>query len=294
MASHPIAHAADPGAPWREQEITANGVRFHTLQAGAAEAPLVLLLHGFPEYSYSWRFQLTGLADRYHLVAPDLRGYHLSEKPAKGYDLATLTADVRELIFALGARQADVVGHDWGGAIAWVTAIREPEVVRRLVIINAPHPAAMLRELRNPRQALRSAYIGFFQLRGLTERVMRRDDYALLRGALRNADTAHAWLTEADIDLYVAALARPGVLTAALEYYRQLPHDFSALSPLRVINSPTLVLWGELDPYLGVNLLDGLDAWAPDLRIQRFPTAGHWLNQQEPERVNAALAAFLG
>ncbi len=294
MASSSLAHVPETGAAWTERYVTANGVRFHTLQAGADDAPLVLLLHGFPEYAYSWRFQLAGLADRYHVVAPDLRGYNLSDKPASGYDVATLAADVRELVYALGARQATVVGHDWGGGVAWATAIREPEVVKRLVIINAPHPAAMLRELRNPRQMLRSSYMGFFQIPGLAERVIRRNDYAVIRRMFRNADSAHAWLSDDDIDRYVAAIARPGALSAALEYYRQLPHDRLALSPMRVVTAPTLVLWGELDPFLGPHLLDGLDAWAPDLTIQRFPTAGHWLNQQEPERVNAAIAAFHG
>src|SRR5262249_303276 len=152
------------------------GVQLHLVQAGPADGPLVLLLHGFPEYSYSWRFQLTALADRYRVVAPDLRGYNLSDKPRPGYDLTPLLTDVREPIFTLGARQADVVGHDWGGAIAWATGIRAPEVVRRLIVLNAPHPALMLRKLRHPQQLLRSSYIGFFQLRGIAERALYRND----------------------------------------------------------------------------------------------------------------------
>ncbi|MGH2517888.1 MAG: alpha/beta fold hydrolase [Ktedonobacterales bacterium] len=268
-----------------------NGTRLHYVAAGAG--PLVLLLHGFPEFWYSWRHQLPALAERFRVVAPDLRGYNLSEKPVNGYDIATLCEDLRGLIAALGERQADVVGHDWGGALAWMTAIRAPDYVRRLVVLNAPHPALMLRELRRPGQALRSAYIGLFQLRGIVERQLERDDYASVRRTFRAADRGHAWLTDEDIVRYVGAVARPGALAAALEYYRQLPHDWNALSPLRVITAPTLVLWGELDPYLGVGLLAGLDRWARNVTIQRFPTAGHWLNQQEPERVNAALLAFL-
>jgi epoxide hydrolase 4 len=254
----------------------------------------VLFLHGFPEFSYSWRSQLTALADRYRVVAPDLRGYNLSDKPRRGYDVATLASDVRELIFALGAPQADVVGHDWGGNIAWAMGIREPEVVRRLIILNAPHPALMLRKLRHPHQLVRSSYIGFFQLRGVAERAIYRDDYAHIRRTFRAADRARAWLADADIQRYVDAIARPGALTAALAYYRQLPHALSQLSPMRVITAPTLVLWGEQDPYLGRELLDGLDDWVNDLRVRRFPAAGHWLNQQEPARVNDALRGFLG
>src|SRR5579872_2956633 len=285
MSASSEAFAVPEGC--EEGYAEANGTRLHYVAAGAG--PLVLLLHGFPEFWYSWRFQLPALARRFRVVAPDLRGYNLSDKPASGYDIATLSADVRGLIEALGERQADVVGHDWGGALAWVTAIRAPDVVRRLVVLNAPHPAAMRRELRNPRQAWRSAYMGFFQMRGLAERAMERDDYAMVRRTLRAADHGRAWLTDEDIARYVAAITRPGALAAALEYYRQLPRDWNALSPLRVITAPTLVLWGELDPYLDVGLLDGLDRWVRELTVRRFPTAGHWLNQQEPERVNAAL-----
>jgi epoxide hydrolase 4 len=279
--------------PWTDQFVRANGISLHTLQAGPADAPLVLLLHGFPEFSYSWRYQLTGLSDRYHLVAPDLRGYNLSDKPRHGYDIATLCNDVRGLIEAFGQRQATIVGHDWGGAIAWAFAIRDPDYTRRLAILNAPHPAAMLHELRRPHQIIRSSYIAFFQLRGLPERAIARDDYAIIRRTFRSADRGRAWLSDADIQRYVDAISRPGALSAALEYYRQLPHDFQHISPTRVITAPTLVLWGELDPYLGPELVDDLDLWVRDLQIHRFPTAGHWLNQQEPERVNAALRAFL-
>jgi pimeloyl-ACP methyl ester carboxylesterase len=140
---------------------------------------------------------------------------------------------------------------------------------------------------------LRSSYIAFFQLRGIAEDRIARDDYALIRRTLRADDRARAWLSDDDIQRYVDAIARPGALRCALEYYRQLVRRGpSVLGPMRVIEAPTLVLWGELDPYLGLGFLDGLDRFVRDLRIERFPTAGHWLNQQEPARVNAALAAF--
>src|SRR5262249_29327738 len=122
----------------------------------------------------------------------------------------------------------------------------------------------------------------------------RRNDYAMVRRTFRAADRARSWLSDLDIQRYVDAIARPGALSAALAYYRQLWRAMPQLSPMRVITAPTLVLWGELDPYLGPELADGLDPWVADLRIQRFPTAGHWLNQQEPARVNEALQAFLG
>ncbi len=278
-----------------EGYLDTNGVRLHYVASG--EGPLVLLLHGFPEFWYSWRFQLGPLAHSgapRRVVALDLRGYNLSDKPAGGYDMATLADDLRGAVLALGEREADVVGHDWGGILAWALAIRSPDVVRRLAVVNAPHPGTFRRELLRPRQMLRSSYIAFFQLRGLAERRIARDDYVMVRRTLRAADRERAWLANDDIQRYVEAIARPGALTAALEYYRALrAPGLGVLGPMRVIRAPTLALWGELDPYLGLGFLDGLDRWAPELRIERFSTAGHWLNQQEPTMVNAALAAFL-
>jgi pimeloyl-ACP methyl ester carboxylesterase len=291
--------ASQPGTDvaqqvWTERYVSANGIRFHLLESGPPDAPLVLLLHGYPEFSYSWRYQLAGLADRYHVVAPDLRGYNLSEKPPSGYDIVTLTEDVRGLIAALGESHAHIVGHDWGGIVSWAVAIRAPDVVNRLAIVNAPHPGTFQREFRNPRQIARSSYIGFFQLRGIAERAIAKDNFAMLRRTLRAADRERAWLSDEDIARYVEAMAQPGALSPPLEYYRQLRRLVPLLSPLRTITAPTLVLWGELDPYLGTQFLDGLDRWGADLQIQLFPTAGHWLNQQEPVAVNAALRAFLG
>lgn len=272
--------------------LTTNGVRLHYVAAGAGS--LVLLLHGYPEFWYSYRYQLPVLAQDHRVVALDLRGYNLSDKPPADYDIATLCEDLRGAIEALGEIKADVVGHDWGGVLAWALAMRAPEYVRHLVILNAPHPATFQRALRSPGQWLRSSYIGFFQLEGIAEEALSRDGYALIRRTFRAADRERAWLTDADIQSYVNAIARPGALTAALNYYRQVVRRGPGIvGPARVIPAPTLVLWGELDPYLGVESLDGLERWVDDLRVQRFSTAGHWLNQQEPARVNEALLEFL-
>jgi pimeloyl-ACP methyl ester carboxylesterase len=275
-----------------EGYLEANGVRLHYVAAGSGS--LVLLLHGYPEFWYSYRYQLPALAQNRRAVALDLRGYNLSDKPSGGYDIATLCEDLRGAIEALGEQQADVVGHDWGGALAWALAMRAPEYVRRLAILNAPHPATFQRALRSPGQWLRSAYVGFFQLEGVAEEALARDDYALIRRTFRAADRERAWLTDADIQRYINAIDRPGALTAALSYYRQVVRRGPGIvGPARVITAPTLVVWGELDPYLGVDSLDGLERWVDDLRVQRFSTAGHWVNQQEPARVNEALLVFL-
>jgi pimeloyl-ACP methyl ester carboxylesterase len=275
-----------------EGYVATNGTRLHYVAAGTG--PLVLLLHGFPEFWFSWRQQLPALAQRFHVVALDLRGYNLSDKPRGGYDVVTLSDDIRGVVEAFGERRADIVGHDWGGMMAWVFAIRAPERLRRLAILNAPHPAGVRGMLRNPTQLRRSSYIGLFQLRGSAERAIQRNDYSMIRGTFRSADRSRTWLADADVQTYVDAIARPDALSAALAYYR-VPQSLRllTLSPMRVITAPTLVLWGEQDPYLGRELLDGLDDWVDDLRVQRFPTAGHWLNQQEAGRVNEALLAFL-
>jgi epoxide hydrolase 4 len=280
-----------------EGYTTANGVHLHYVAVGSPDRPLVVLLHGFPEFWYSWRHQLPALGERYRVVAPDLRGYNLSEKPHRGYDIRTFCADVAGLIGAFGARDAAVVGHDWGGAIAWAFAIREPNMTRRLAILNAPHPGAFMRELRHWRQLRRSWYIGAFQLPWLPEWALARNDYAVIRRicrAVNRTSRRGIVFTPDDIERFVAAMSRPGARTAALNYYRaSVRQGPRALGPVRRIEAPTLVLWGERDPALGVELLDGLDRWVADLRIQRFPDAGHWINQERPAEVTAALLDFL-
>lgn len=276
-----------------EGYLTANGTRLHYVAAG--QGPLVLLLHGFPQFWYAWRRQLPALAERFRVVALDLRGYNLSEKPAHGYDIVTLSGDIRAAIEALGEREAALVGHDWGGLVAWATAIRSPDCVSRLAILNAPHPAVALHHSRSLDQMRRSRYIAYFQLRGLAERAIAARDFNAIRQVFRVDDPSGVWLSELDVERYIAAISRPGVLEAALAYYRALPRPTSyfTLSPMRMLHMPTLVLWGELDRALGPYLLDGLDRWVTDLRVRRFPTATHWLNEQEPEQVNAELLRFL-
>ena len=274
-----------------ERYLQANGVSFHMVEAGSGR--LVLLLHGFPEFWYSWRHQLVTLSRDFHVVAPDLRGYNHSDKTATGYDIATLTEDARLLMRALGEDRANVVGHDWGGVIAWAFAMRAPDVVERLAIINAPHPALFLRALRRPSQLARSSYIAFFQLRCVAERAIARNDYAAVRRILASAAAHTQWAGEEDIERYISALRRPGALTCALNYYRNIrPRYFGEISVGRKISRPTLVLWGELDPVLGVELLHGLEEWVPNASVIRYPQAGHWLNQELPKDINLALRTF--
>jgi pimeloyl-ACP methyl ester carboxylesterase len=288
-----VESAVKPGL---HRYATVNDVRLHYVEYG--RGPLIVLLHGFPEYWYAWRYQLPALAEAgYRVVAPDLRGYNLSDKPrgAGQYRLDRLAEDVRGLIAALGADSATVVGHDWGGVIAWYLAMQAPGSVRNLIILNAPHPKRYLDELRTPDQLLRSWYVLFFQLPWLPELCIRAFGHAGLRHRLRHEPVQANAFDPATIDAYCQALAQPGALTAALNYYRA---GFRAglgelRRSMRTIEAPTLVIWGEQDRYLTPRLLEGLDAWVPDLTVERIADASHWVQAEVPEQVNGLILQFL-
>jgi pimeloyl-ACP methyl ester carboxylesterase len=281
---------------WSHHEATVNGVRLHYAAAGAG--PLVLLLHGFPEFWYTWQHQLPALAAAgFRAVAPDLRGYNLSDKPrgVRPFRIETLARDVAELIAHLGADRAAVVGHDWGGAIAWEVAMNHPARVGRLAILNAPHPARFFRELRNPRQLLRSWYVFFFQLPGLPEWWVRRGNYAALEHILRTDPVRPGTFSDEDVRAYREALDQPGALTAAINYYRAaFRWGWGAARRAKPVACPTLVLWGLQDRYLGPRLTEGLEPWAPNLEVVRLADASHWVQNDAAEEVNRRLVAFLG
>ena len=278
------------------------GVRLHYVPAGAGgdgRAPVVQQ-HGFPELWYAWRHQVTALASAGHdVIAPDLRGYNRSDKPpcVRDYRMELLVADVLALVRDVAGRgaRAAVVGHDWGGVIAWRLAMAHPEAVSRLAILNAPHPAAYLRELRrSPAQLLKSWYALFFQLPWLPEALVRCGDFALMKRGFRLDPSRPGAFTRADIDRYVEAFSRPRALTSAINYYRatfrQGPAAFGAVQR---IDAPTLVVWGERDRYLSPRLASDLATWVPNCRIERLPAASHWVQHDEPERVNRLLLSFL-
>ncbi len=277
-----------PQEPWTHREGIVNGIRLHWVEQG--EGPLVVLLHGFPEFWYSWRHQIPVLARRFRVVAPDLRGYNLSEKPRKGYDIQTLTDDVRALIAYLGAERAVIVGHDWGGLLAWVFAIRFPDVTEKLVIMNAPHPGRFMEAVRRPRQFLRSTYVFFFQTPVLSELILGSNrGWTLARLMRRSAVNKDAFPPDV-IERYREALSQPGALTCALRYYRSA--RLSSLPPDLSVHAPTLILWGKHDPALGRELTEGLERWVPDLTVHILP-CGHWTQQEAPDEVNHLMLEFL-
>jgi len=330
--------------PWTHGEVVANGVRLHYVEAGDPDDPLVLLLHGFPEFWYAWRHQLPALAEAgYRVVAPDLRGYNTSEKPkgVDAYRLRYLVRDVLGLIDAFGGDGAGnddtggdananstngddvggedtneaavnddaslplLVGHDWGGIIAWEVAIRHPERIERLAILNAPHPERFQRELGSLSQLRKSWYAFFFQLPSAPEAAIRAGDFRALSRLLREDPVHPAAFDAVDIERYKDAISKPGALTAAINYYRALARE-NPLGTLRRavfgtgdrppahrrVRVPTLLLWGEEDSALSVSLTEGLDPWIDDLRVERL-YASHWVQADAPDEVNGLLVDFL-
>ena len=284
-------------------EVRANGLDFFAVEEGPENGPLVLLLHGFPELSRSWRHQLPALADAgWRAVAPDLRGYGRSGREGP-YDLRTLARDTAGLVRALGRERAVVVGHDWGGAVAWATAVYEPEVVDRLVVMNCPHPGVLASEIAlSPRQLRRSAYIFFFQLPWLPEWILTRKGASAIGRALRGGSYAkEAWPRD-ETDRYRDAFLRPGAARAALGYYRAIFRHVLTMrrdGRARPVAAPTLVVWGARDRFLGRETVDP-GKMAPYFAhgnvatIRFLEEAGHFVQNEAPELVNAELIGWLG
>jgi pimeloyl-ACP methyl ester carboxylesterase len=274
------------------------GLRLHAAVAGPANGPLVVLLHGFPEFWYEWRHIMGPLAAAgFRVIAPDQRGYNLTGK-AGPYDLRTVAADVVNLIAAAGYESAHIVGHDWGGAVAWAVAAWHPRRVQRLVVVNLPHPLALADALAhvNLRQYLRSTYVAFFQLPRLPEWLLSRDNFAVLKRTLRSTSEPGAF-PAADLDRYVEAWSQPGALSAMLGWYRAVWRSRAQVLASRPefdrIFAPALLLWGERDAALGVELAEASVPHMADGRLVRFPEASHWLPAEAPGVVSRHLLDHL-
>jgi epoxide hydrolase 4 len=285
--------ASIPGCPLAHHHAdVSDGVRLHYVEAG--QGPLVVLLHGFPEFWYSFRLQIPALVQAgFRVVVPDQRGYNLSDKPRDvgAYTMRQLVDDVAALIHVCGETSASVVGHDWGGAIAWCFAMAHPDKLRRLAVLNGPHPASLRRALASPVQLARSSYIFLFQIPRLPEALLRRDRHARLLEAFRTEARPGAF-SDADLDRYREAFARPGALTAMLDYYRASIRLRGQISN-RKIHTPTLILWGERDKYLDRDIAHPGADLAADARVVYLPDASHWVQHDEPDRVNRELVGFL-
>ena len=270
-------------------------VRLHYVEAG--EGPLVVLLHGFPEFWFAWRFQIPALTTAgFRVVVPDMRGYNLSSRPqgVDAYDIGRLAADIAELVRERGAQRCMLAGHDWGAAVAWSTAMNHPDSVERLAILNVPHPRRMLQGLRTPRQLARSWYVFFFQLPWLPERAAQAGRWWTLRYGFEH-DARPGAFTPEDIERYIEAWSQPGALTAMINYYRaalrQTPGRLE--SRMRPVQAPTLVIWGERDRYIEADLAEPSRDDVPNLEaVVRLPNASHWVYHDEPDRVSQLLIDF--
>lgn len=279
--------------------VAANGLTFEVAAAGSGDR-LALCLHGFPEHAYSWRHQVPLLVELgYRVWAPNLRGYGETDAPLgiAAYQLDVLVDDVAALIAASGAREVTLIAHDWGGMLAWTLAMRQPELLHRLVVCNLPHPACFLREIKRPRQFVRSWYMLFFQLPWLPEALLGMNGAARIGTMLRGSTHHPAIFPDDVIDLYRRNAARPGRLTAMLNWYRALLRGggWRGVTARRypVITTPTLLIWGDADVALSVHTIDGTNQYVADLTVQVLPGVSHWVQQETPEAVNAALKAWL-
>jgi pimeloyl-ACP methyl ester carboxylesterase len=288
-----------PG-PWTHRDISANGVRLHAAEAG--EGPLVLLLHGFPQFWWTWRAQLVGLAAAgFRVVAPDLRGYGASDKPPRGYDLPTLSADIAALVRALGEQDAVVVGHDWGGLLAWTTAALHPRSVRRLVVLSMAHPRRLRAAVTDRAQRVALRHALHFQLPRLPERRLTRADDDPVAELMRRW-AGPAWPSTADfaqaVGRYRSAARIPQAAYGAMEYYRWAGRSQLRPDGLRYarrmaapISAPTLQLHGGCDPYILPATAEGSGRYvAGAYEWRELPGLGHFLPEEAPDRVSAAIA----
>jgi pimeloyl-ACP methyl ester carboxylesterase len=299
-----LAAAAPP--PIEHDYAEVNGVRLHYAKSGSGQ--LMLFLHGFPEFSYAWNHQLQEFGRDHLAVAPDMRGYNLSSKPAgvDQYRMPLLIEDVRALAATLGYgtdRKFILVGHDWGGVVAWAYAAAHPGTIDKLVIVNAPHPAIFGRELReNPAQQKASTYMLMFRGPG-AEKTLSANDHQLLVQIVLGTGLKTGHFTEADKAEYLKAWSQPGALTGGLNYYRASqvgppsgtgPVADPTLLTMPKVMAPTLVIWGEKDTALLTGNLDGLETYVPQLTVRRIPEGTHWVVHEYPALVNKYVREFLG
>ncbi|HKW89930.1 MAG TPA: alpha/beta hydrolase [Candidatus Acidoferrales bacterium] len=275
--------------------------------AAAGEGGLVLFAHGFPEFWYAWKNQLEDFGRTHLAVAPDLRGYNLSSKPERveHYHLEKLVADIAGLAHHFGRNRFTLVGHDWGGLIAWAFALANPDALEGLVIVNAPHPATFFRELReNPAQQQASAYIQLFRSQAV-EGLFTADNYQRLIDIVLQPGLRQGYFTEEDKRAYLEAWSQPGAITGGLNYYRAAPLGMESIEgPQKasdflpglnswVLEVPTLVIWGEKDEYLLTGILRGLEEFVPNITVRLIPDGSHWVIHEQPALVNQTIREWM-
>ena len=282
-----------------------NDIRLHYVTAGKGK--LLMFAHGFPEFWYGWKNQITEFENEYQVVAPDMRGYNLSSKPTdvEQYRVEYLIEDLRLLAEHLGHKRFILIGHDWGGAVAWAFALLHPDYLEKLIIINAPNPGVFNRELQeNPAQQRASQYMLMFRS-SQAEQVLSADNYASLVDSILGKGLKEGYFTTEDRNAYLEAWSQPGSLTGGLNYYRaarvgppsdqggQASGNFDTDTTVQKVTVPTLVIWGEKDQALLTGNLEGLEEFVPELTVKRIPDGSHWVVHEKPDLVNAYIRDFI-
>lgn len=274
--------------------LNINGIKMHTVETG--KGPLLVLLHGFPQFWYSWRHQIEVLSSYFHVIALDLRGYGESDKPASISDYAPdiLMNDVEALIKAKGYENAYIVGHDWGGAIAWNLAINKPEIIKKVAVLNCPHPLIFAKNLRsNLKQLKKSWYLFFFQIPFIPEWIFNLKGESLMNKLLKDSTINKDTFSDEDINLYIEEIKKPGAFQAALNYYRAA-FKYPLKNQKKKIQIPSLLIWGENDAVFDISLTKGMDSFFEQpLKINYIPACSHWVQEEQPEIVNQLLLDFL-
>jgi epoxide hydrolase 4 len=289
----------------RHDFVDLDECRLHYVSRG--EGKPILFLHGFPQFWFLWRRQLADLGEDHAVFAPDLRGYNLSCKPedVEAYRMRHLLGDVRELVETLDLAPLTLVGHDWGGIVSWAFALKYPELLERLVIIDGPPPFTWNRDLReSPKQRDAVNYmLEFSKPAPAPEEMMAANDFALMDALLLRIGGAGAQLSDAEREVYHEAWSQPGAMRGGLNYYRAarmgeqvaaggVPEEYASKITSQTVSVPTLVIWGENDAALLPTLTRGLSEWVPRLRVEIIPNAGHWVPYERPEVVNGLIREF--
>lgn len=276
--------------------IKTNGITLHVVTAGPADGQPVVLLHGFPEFWYGWKEQIPVLAAAgYRVIVPDQRGYNQSDKPkgVEQYTLDKLTGDIAGLLDALGYADAYIVGHDWGAMVAWSMGIYHPARVRKLAVMNVPHPVVFQRTVRgNWRQTLKSWYIGFFQIPALPEFMLSMGGYAVAANAIKGSGKPTTF-SDAEMVKYKEAWGREGATTGMLNWYRAIVQKPRPKADNVRLTMPTLLIWGKNDVALSVDMAQPSIELCDDGKLVIIEDATHWVQHDAPERVNGLLLDFL-
>jgi len=281
----------------RERFIKTNGIKLHVMEAGPQDGQMILFLHGFPEFWYAWRKQIHYFAQKgYLVVAPDQRGYNLSDKPQgiASYKIDELAKDIVGLIDAYGRKQIFLVGHDWGASVSWWVALKYPDRIKKLVIMNVPHPKVMAKTMfTNPKQMEKSWYIFYFQLPGAVEKFASANNYAWPVQLLASSGRQGAF-TQEELEEYRKAFMQPGAFSAMVNWYRAMIQTQQEPPTSLDVTMPMLFLWGMKDIALMSEMADDSMVYCKQGKLIKFPEATHWIQHEEADRVNALIEEFIG